>query len=167
MSINGRSGTQDSAVVFNGAQAVAELSKGLFSGRAYRAYKEFAAATVLRIVASAPFMLTSQKLHVDAGQAKATITLGGTPGGTFVALPSVFSKNGLVVAPTPTLVITQNGTVTGGAEREVLRVNAGGGAGAISDSAGVRLLPAGTYYISIGVTGSTSGVYSIEYEEID
>lgn len=153
---------------FEGAQLTQELTQGFFKGRTYRAYKEFTANTVLKLVATKPFLLTSQALYVDAGQARALITVGSTEGGTFTTLPTKFAKNGTVASPpAPTTTISQGGTATGGTEREVLRVNAGGGAQALNSLGGIRKLPAGTYYISITVTGTTSGIYSIEYEELD
>jgi hypothetical protein len=167
MSLSAQTGRYETEASFQGARLILPATSGFFKGRAFRAYREFTGAAVIRLVATKPFMLTSQRLYVDTGQAKATITVGGTAGGTFVALPTVFNKNGVVAAPTPDVVITQNGTATGGTEREVLRVNAGGGLGAVADLSSIRYLPAGTYYINITVTGSTSGVYSIEYEEQD
>lgn len=166
MGFSPATGQYESSASFRGASLTLDATPGLFRGRCYRAYKEFTGATVLRLVASTPFMLTAQVLFVDTGQARCVVSTGGTPGGTFTTLPTVFNKNGVVVAPAPSAVLTQGGTVSAGTEREVLRVNAGGGQGAITSLAGVRYLPAGTYYISISVTGSTSGMYSIEYEEL-
>lgn len=168
MSYDASTGRQDAAATFRGSSLTLGETPGLFQARAYRAYREFTGAVVLRLVAPGPFLLTSQRLYVDAGAAKATITVASTPTGTFAPLPTKFGKNG-VYLPQPTPAVTLDvltGTIAGGTEREVLRVNAGGGAGAVIDLAGVRVLPAGTYWISISVTGSTSGVYSIEYEEL-
>lgn len=175
MSINARSGLEDSATVFGGAMLVNGQTAGFFKGRTFRMYKEFSANTVLRLVATKPFMLTAQSLQVLAGEARAVISVGSTPGGTFVALPTVFPKNGVVSpAPAQDIVITQNGTATGGTEREVLRAAAGSSGLPFSSSVGngsgvnsSRLLPAGTYYIVITVTGTTAGMYQIEWEEFD
>lgn len=164
-------GRAQSQAMFDGAQLVSGQSRGFFLGKTYRMYKEFTANTVLRVVATKPFILTAQSLYVDTGAARAMVVAGGTAGGTFTALPTVFGKNGNVPS-TPDIVITQGGTVTGGTEREVLRSAAGSGSllggspsGSVSGAGSMRMLPAGTYFISIVVTGSTSGLYSIEYEE--
>lgn len=168
MTYNAETGRQDAAATFRGSSLVLEETPGLFNARAYRAFREFTAATVLKFTATKPFMLTAQKLYVDTGAARAEIFVGATPTGTLAALPTKFGKNGVFSPqPTPDVVLeVLTGTITGGTSREVMRVNSGGGAGAVVDLAGYRILPAGSYWINITVTGSTSGVYSIEYEEL-
>lgn len=168
MTYNAYTGRQDSAATFQGAALTLDATPNLFKAKSFRAYREFTASTVLRFTASTPFLLTIQRLNVDSGAARATITVGSTPTGTFAPLPTRFSKNGVTSPqPTPDVAIdVLTGTITGGTEREVIRVNSGAGAGAVSELTGVRLLPAGTYWINIVVTGSTSGLYAIEYEEV-
>ena len=172
MSISVETGRYEQEASFRGSLLTTSISPSFMEGRSYRAYKEFTANTVLRFVAARPFMLTLQTLWTDTGSAKATVWAGGTAGGTFVALPTVFARNGTVSpVPAPDVVITQGGTVTGGTEREVLRVTAGGGlltaaAGAGGQLGSARKLPAGTYFISIVVSGTTSGIYSLEYDEL-
>lgn len=161
----GRSSSQRG---YNGAQLTQELTLSFFEGKSYRAFKEFTANTQLRFVATKPFMLTSQDLAVTAGAVKATITVGSTAGGTWTALPTKFSKNGVASpAPTPGTTVEEGGTIAGGTVREVLSVNSGAGAGASRSLVGVRLLPPGTYYISLVVTGTTAGIYALEYEELE
>lgn len=151
---------------FNGAALRQELTLGFLQGRAFRAYREFTANTTLRLTATKPFMLTEQRLVCDSGQARVAIYVGSTNGGTYIPLPTRFAKNGVFTpAHVATTAIDVGGTRTGGTEREVLRVNSGGGAGALSVQNSPRLLPAGVYWIDIVVTGSTTGIYSIEYEE--
>lgn len=161
-------GLPESGNTFRDATLILDATRGLCRGLAFRAYREFTAATVLRLTATTPFMLTAQNLYVDTGAARVVITIGSTPTGTFAPLPTKFSKNSVFLPqPTPGMdVDVLTGTLAGGTEREVLRVNSGGGAGAFSNLSGVRILPAAVYYISIAVTGSTSGVYSLEYEEL-
>lgn len=138
----------------------------LYNGRKFRAYREFTGAVNLKAVFTKPFLLTAQRLHLDTGQARLVISVGSTEVTPFnTAVPTVFPMNALYILPTE-LTVTTGGTLTGGSEREVLRANAGGGAGAEASLAGERRLPAGTYYFTITVTGSTSGVYSIEYETL-
>lgn len=159
-------GRMATAKVFNGSTlTMPQATQGFFNGRCYRAYREFTGAFVLKFVATRPFMLTHQSLSCDTGAAKVLISVGSTEGGTFVALPTKFAKNG-VVAPVVAadVVITQNGTATAGTEREVIRAAAPGGA---SNLLAPRYLPAGTYYMNGTVTGSTTGIYAIEWEELD
>jgi hypothetical protein len=152
---------------FNGAGLRQELTLGFLQGRAYRAYRKFTANTTLRLTATKPFMLTEQRLSCSAGAAEVIIYVGATNGGTYTALPTKFVKNGVYTpAHVSTTVIEVGGTRTGGTEREVISVNSGAGAGAVSVQNSPRLLPAGTYWLDIVVTGSTVGVYSIEYEEM-
>lgn len=168
MTISASTGQFESPASFRGNTLTLDLSPGFFKGRAFRAYKEFTANTVLKVVATKPFLLTAQTLYVDAGAAKAVVTVGATLGGSYVALPTVFGKNGVVTgAPTPDIVITQNGTATGGTERDVIRVSTVQTISQSGQLASPRYLPAGTYSITITVTGSTSGIYAIEYEELD
>lgn len=161
------SGGNSSHYAYEGSLLTVAATKGFFLGRSFRAYKEFTANTTLKFVATKPFLLTDQTLGVDAGAAVARISVGGTESGTWTALSTKFTKNGLKVI-TPDVAISQGGTVSGGTERDVLRASAGAGGNAATTQSNLsspRLLPAGTYYITITVTGTTSGVYGIEYEE--
>lgn len=144
------------------------VSPGLWEGKAFRVYHEFAANTVIEFVADQDFALDSQSLALLEGEARLEIMTGGTPGGTFTALPTHFNKKLIGVSPaTPTFVIGAGGTHTGGTEREVLIVAAATGGNsqlAATASQGKRLLPAGTYYMRIVVTGATRGMWAVEYD---
>jgi hypothetical protein len=144
------------------------MTMGLVKKRKFRAYREFTTATVLRFTPTRDFLLTMQDLQLDAGQAKVQVMTGGTPGGTFTDIPSKFCMNTIGGDVAGFSTVAAGGTLTGGTEREVLRANAGAGQGSGRPStAGARLLQAGTYYMVITVTGTTSGVYSFEFEELD
>lgn len=165
---NDRLGSRTSAIGFDGAQATTGLSKAFLAGKAYRAYKAFTGATQLRFVATKPFLLKSQTMYCDAGQATAVITVGSTNGGTWTALATKFPVNGVVSpAPTPTVTVEEGGTIAGGTERERLRAASGAGVGIVNTVVTPRLLPAGTYSIALTVTGTTAAIYTIEYEELD
>lgn len=155
---------------WRGNQLISLLTRGFFEKKQFRAYKEFTANTVLKMVFTKPFYLQSQVLYCDAGAARVTISTGGTEGGVFVDMPTKFGKY-LVDGPVAgASTITTGGTVTIGTEREVLRVSCGTGgnsATATTSLTTMRALPAGTYYATITVTGTTAGVYSIEWEEIE
>lgn len=139
----------------------------LLEGRSFRAYREFSANVTLKAVFTKPFRLTQQTLWTGQGAARVVVSTGGTESGTFTAIPTKFNKNtqtGGVGATT----ISAGGTVTGGTEREVLRSDsgtAGGGVGSPNLLDGDRMLAAGTYYITITITGTTTGMYSLEWVE--
>ncbi len=156
---------------FRGALATApDMGLGLWSQKRFRAYKEFAANTVLKFVATKAFVLTSQRLWTGQGAARCVISTGGTEGGTFTDLPSKFCLNTRDGVANGFTTITQGGTVTIGTEREVLRADsgtAGGGSGNADLLSSPRVLAAGTYYMTITVTGTTSGMYALEWEELD
>lgn len=137
--------------------------------RAFRAYREFTANTTLRFVAAKPFLLTAQALWTGQGISRAVVSTGGTETGTWTVLPTKFGINLLDGAVPGNTVISFGGTHAGGAEREVLRSDsstAGGGQGNLNQILRERLLPAGTYYITITVTGTTQGMYSLEWTEL-
>lgn len=164
-------GVLSSSRLFRGAELTREGGLGIWQQKCFRAYREFSANTVIKFVASKAFLLTAQSLWTGQGAARLVISTGGTEGGTFVALPTKFCTNtrdGATQAGST--VVTVGGTVTIGTEREVLRADsgsAGGGSGNAAEMMSERILAAGTYYMSITVTGTTSGMYSLEWEELD
>lgn len=168
MSKNVINGSMESEFSFRGAQFVSQMGRGLWEKKKFRAYREFSASVNIKFVTTKNFLLTLQDLQLDTGQAKVTILTGATEGGSFVAMPTKFCMNTVGGDVPGNTTITVGGTLTGGTEREVLRANSGGGQGAGRPaSAGIRVLSAGTYYMQLVVTGSTTGVYSLEWEELD
>lgn len=153
---------------FRGAMFVAQMSRGLWEKKKFRAYREFSGAVSIKFVITKNFLLTLQDLQLDAGAAKVQILTGATEGGVFTPIISKFCMNTVGGDVAGNCVVSAGGTLTGGVEREVIRANAGGGQGAgRPGSAGTRVLSAGTYYMQLTVTGTTSGVYSLEWEELD
>lgn len=145
------------------------VSPGLWAGNTFRVYKEFAANTVVRFIADTPFALDAQSLIVLEGEARLEIVTGGTPGGSWTPIPTHFNKKLIGTPVAPTFVIEFGGTHTGGNEREVLLAKGGVGGNASSSeslSQGKRLLPAGTYYMRIIVSGTTRGMHAIEYDKL-
>jgi hypothetical protein len=161
-------GRKDSLKSFEGALITnSDLSAAFLSGKAYRMYKAFTAATQIRFVATKPFILKSQTMYCDAGQATAVITAGSTLGGSWTTVATKFAVNGTVSpAPTPTSTVEEGGTITGGTERERMRAASGAGVGIVNTVVTPRLLPAGTYSIALTVTGTTAAIYTIEWEEL-
>lgn len=165
---NGRTLQPERLYSLGGALMTTEQTRGFVEKRQFRAYKEFTALTVIKMVFAKPFYLTAQSLWTGQGAARLVVSTGGVEGGTFVALPTKFCKwllDGAIVGNT---TVTTGGTVTIVNEREVLRADSGttgGGAGNGTELQGHRALPAGTYYFTITPTGTTSGMYSLEWEE--
>ncbi len=143
------------------------VAPGLWEGKTFRVYHEFAANTVIQFTADQDFALDAQSLQVLTGEARLEIMTAGTPGGTFTPLATHFNKKLTGTPAAPTFVISAGGTHTGGDEREVLLVAAatgGNAATAATQSQGKRLLPANTYYMRITVTGATRGLWAVEYD---
>lgn len=166
-----KSGSPGSAVSALGALLTLDQSPSLWRGRKFRAYREFSADTTLKLVATKPFLLAAQRLWTGQGAARVVITTGSTESGTFTAIPTQFPLNTKdTPVPVSTVSISAGGTVTGGTEREVLRSDsssAGGGSGNSDLLSSPRLLAAGTYYITITITGTTAGMYALEWEDLD
>lgn len=168
MSLTGRdvlTGKPESIRTYKGTLLTSD-ELALREGRAFRAYREFSANTVLKLVFSKPFRLTAQSLWTGQGAARAVVSTGGTEGGTFTAITTIFNKNTQTGAAATTTAAV-GGTTTGGSEREVLRSDSGtgGGVGSPNSQEGDRMLAAGTYYITITITGTTAGMYSLEWIE--
>lgn len=166
--LNARLNASETLRSLGGALFVQDQSRGFAEKRQFRAYREFAANTTLKMVFAKPFYLTYQSLWTGQGAARMVVSTGGTESGTFTAMPTKFCKwllDGPVAGNT---TITAGGTVTLVNEREVLRADSGtngGGVGSENTLGNTRALPAGTYYFTITVTGTTSGMYALEWEE--
>lgn len=155
---------------YKGSAMESGMGPGLWEGRQFRAYRVFSAAQQLRFTCLKNFILQVQGMYVDDGQATVQILTGSTPSGTWTPITTQNPKNRL---PSNVYVqqniIEAGGTFTGGTERELLRADAGSGSGVgfSSNLGSPRLLPAGTYYFNLSVTGTTAGIYSLEWEEMD
>lgn len=155
---------------YKGARLVVEMSPGLWEGRQFRAYRAFTTATQLRFTCAKDFVLQSQFLYCEQDTAAVTILTGAAQSGTWTHIATQQPKNRL----TANVYVQKNfvevgGTFTGGTERELLRADSGSGQGVgfYNALSGPRLLPAGTYYFNITGTGTPSGIYGIEWEEMD
>lgn len=157
-----------------------EQGSAAFSAqRAFRAFYEFnialATRRVIRFTSPINFLLKAQQLNVDTGGIRGSANVGVTPSGVYTVFPA-FGMN----RATPLVGYTQQATVatggdfTGGTATEVLRVrsaNATAQTTTVGGDAGTtgRLLPPGDYYILLeplaSVSGASTGVYSIEWEE--
>lgn len=153
----------------NGSLLVTEQTAGFYAKRQFRAYREFSANTTIKFAAAKPFLLTAQRLWTGQGAARIVISTGGTESGTFTVVPTKFCKYLLDGPVAGNTVVSAGGTVTLGTEREVLRsdsASTGGGSGNSDSMVNTRALPAGTYYMTITVTGTTTGMYALEWEEL-
>lgn len=152
-----------------GVQHVDNVAPGLWEGNTFRVYAEFNANDVFRFTADTPFALDAQSLLVLEGEARLEVVTAGTPGGSWTAVPTHFNKKLAGATLAPTFLVDRGGTHTGGNQREVLLVKAGTGGQAVAVqtlSQGKRILPAGTYYMRVTVTGATRGMYAIEYDKL-
>ena len=155
---------------FRGAMLVQMQSMGLWTGRQFRVYRTFTVAQQFRFTCTKDFILSKQNLYTGIGSCQLQILTGSTPSGTWANVATQNAKNKL---GTNTYVAANNvqdgGTFTGGTEREIIRADSGSGQGVSASSAddSYRVLPAGTYYFNLTVTGSTAGIYSFEWEELD
>lgn len=161
---------RESLRTYKGAIMTTDQSMGFWEGKQFRMYQLFSANTQIRFTCARDFLLTAQTLYVDNGEATLTVKTGATPTGVWTAVPSVIAKNRIGMNPVPLNVVEVGGAWTGGTEREVIRADSGGGQGVGFENRlppGGRGLPAGTYYFDITVVGTTAGIYSFEWEELD
>lgn len=153
-----------------GALFVQEQTKAFAEKRQFRAYRRGTANLTIKMVFTKPFYLTYQRLWTGTGACALTITTGGTEAGSFVADPLIFKSckwlvDGPVLGAT---TVSSGGTTTGGSEREVLESDSGTGGNANGNGDSLpskRALPAGTYYFSAVVSGTTRWTYVLEWEE--
>lgn len=160
---------QIAARAWRGAIMTTDVDMALLGSKKYRVYREFSANTTLRFVITKPFLLTDQRLWTGQGAVRIVISTGGTPSGTFTDVATQFCLNTKDTLPVPAGVVSAGGTVAGGTERDVLRSDSGtgGGVGSSALTGSTRLLAPGTYYFTITVTGTTQGMYSFEWEELE
>lgn len=156
---------------FRGALLVQLQSVGLWEGRQFRQYFPFAANAQIRFNAARPFILSDQSLYANEGSVQVQILTGSTPAGTWTNTATQQAKNRYspkALLYTQQCFMQSGGTFTGGTERELIRANAGVGQGNASRTvdSNVRVLPAGIYYFNITITGTTTGLYSFEWEEL-
>lgn len=145
-------------------------SKALWDKKRWRFYHEFNADVTLKFTSTKDFILQFQQLTTFSGSCRAVIKTGGTEGGSFdTPVTTIFNKNTIGGEPASPFTVLSGGTQTGGTEREVLRSDSGtgGGVASLGTAVGWRLLPAGTFYIFLDTSGTPSGQYNLEVEELD
>lgn len=156
---------------------------GFFQGWQFRAYYELSIATgaerSFRFTSPVDFILSNQRMDLDAGGLRAAIFVGTvTPAGVWTQIPIVGRNrmsNKLRPEPfyAPQVTIETGGTFTGGTEVEVIRLRSASqsvAAATVGITAGdERGLPAGTYYIRMqplaGVNDTSTGLYTLVWEE--
>jgi hypothetical protein len=150
---------------------------GFFEGREFRGFWDgtiaAGATQVIKFVLPINMILFSQELHTDASLISFGAFAGGTEGGVFTELTTVYAKNQMLGTPVHTrqVVLSTGGTHTGGTQRDIFRVAADTlgssrvtGGGAVADERG---LAPGTYYVRLNNYGSTSAIvtYKLFWEE--
>lgn len=166
-----------------GRLKVEQGTAAFFQQRAFRAFFEFTVATssfqVLKFSAPINFFLKSQQCSVDTGGIRVTANVSVTPSGTYTPFTAFgVNRSSPLLGYSQQCIVSAGvagvSTFTGGTVTEVLRVrsaNATAQTITVGGDQGTtgRFLPAGDYYIKLeplsGVTGSSTGVYSIEWEE--
>lgn len=154
---------------YRNALMVQIQSMGLWEGKQFRMYRTFTVAQQFQFVATKDFILQKQSLYCGTGSVQVQIMTGATPSGVYTDIATQTGKNRLGnVTYVQANKVQAGGTFTGGTEREVIRSDSGVGTGVaytnVDDNA--RVLPAGTYYFNLTVTGTTAGIYAFEWEEL-
>lgn len=150
-----------------------------FEGREGRMFKELSLASgatyVIKVVVAVNTVLYKVDLVLDAGVITLRTKVGGTEGGTFTALPSVFLKNNMSTRRQPYYILRnqlfEGGTHTGGTTLDVAKV-ATTGATAQKTTVGSSIfdergIAANTYYFVFTNTSNetSTGVFSCWWEE--
>lgn len=156
---------------------VEEGSTAFWEGREFRSFLEFniASGQTRTIKADVPIDVILYALRIDliSGSLKVETIASGTEGGTFSTPMTIIKTNELTDSPAYTNQVTLNtgGTVTGGALRDVFRVQASGqGSQAQAVGAGgegQRGAPPGLYYYRLTASGNGAsvGVFKARWEE--
>lgn len=152
-----------------------------YRGREFRSFIEVATTAstpfYARFVCPVDFILTSQELILDSGAMRFEVFIGATPSGVWTTSPYTMGKNRMMSRKLPFYVqqasVELGGAFTGGTlvDLHVLRTSA---QSVTTSSAGGQIdhergLPANTFYFKFsqleGVNGSSTGIYSNEWEE--
>lgn len=158
-----------------------EVGSSAFSAqRAFRGFYEFSIPTatrrVIRFSSPINFKLKLQDLSVDTGGIRLVVNTGVTPTGVYTPI-QMFGMNRTlpVTGYVQQTSMATGGDFTGGTIVEVVRVRSASATAATATVSGDtgntgRDLPPGDYYILLeplsGVAGTSTGVYSLEVEEL-
>lgn len=159
---------------------------GFFEGREFRAYKELNIAAsstyVIKAVVPINLILNSVQPVVESGHLRLATAVGGTEGGTFTALPTIFARNNMSAGKdhrydypgiyTRQVTIFEGGTHTGGTELDVVRLKVAANANfaglASVEEDAPRGVAANTYYFrlqNLSTTDAITGTFKVEWEE--
>lgn len=148
-------------------------------GREFRAFKELSivsgATYVIKVVVPFDIDVTQLVVNVDAGALRVSTVVGGTEGGTFTTIGPIIPKNNRSDRPAPfytaQVQALGGGTITGGTEIDLARLNSGKSAnaqtvgGSIHDKRGIAT---GNYYFKFQNTSNetATGVFYANWSEI-
>lgn len=156
-----------------------------FEGREFSLSDELnipsSGSRIYKIVSPHDFVIWANNLHIESGHARMSLVYGGTEGGTFTPL-TLHSTNGMslgtnrrrtsqAVGYAAQITVAAGGTLTGGTERDILRLKAGNvtvQATSVTDEFSERGFAAGTYYLrltNLSITDPITGVLFIRWEE--
>lgn len=145
-----------------------------YEGREFRLFHEFSINAGLSVWLKYTFdkniSVHGRTLTVLEGRLRLALCTGGTEGGSWTA-KTIFPVNSMTDKPSYTMtgLAYSGGTLTGGAERDVMLLETGTSANAATvqaEIAEVGLAP-GNYYIELRNTGSgvCRGMYAAHWEE--
>ena len=155
-------------------------------GREFRTFKELNIAVgttyVIQAVVAVDTILTLVENFIDAGTLRFRTWAGGTPGGSFTPITSIFYTNNLTPGPNrrnnfPGVYIRQNtlldgGTYTPGLQLDGARIktssNSQQAATVGGGTAGKRGIALGTYHFTFENLGNDiiTGTFKLEFEEL-
>lgn len=146
---------------------------GFFAGHEFRLFYEFTASHVIKIVVPLNVILFGLDISLIEGQTRTETVIGGVEGGSFATPITSRPRNTMTTIPQPPyvsqLVFSTGGTLTGGTTIDVLVAKAASNsnfASSVGESAGdERGVAAGTYYFRTTVTGTTTAILKLRWEE--
>lgn len=151
-----------------------------FAGTQFRVFREITlgagASMVLKLDRACDIIIRAFGLELTAGELKAEIFSGATPGGSFSEVITIFPKNISSNLPTPVYktqaAMTTGGTISGGTLIDMLVVKANNATGQLS-SIGGKIedqygAPAGTGYYKISNPGNSdaTAIFKMWWEEL-
>lgn len=160
-------------------QRVETGTEGFTTGRQFRAFHEFdpllvGESFVIKVATPINITLFDLALNIDSGSVRYYSVVGGTEGGTFSPVQTIFPKNNRDDRPSPFYVsqvsVSIGGTVTGGVVTDIARIKTGTNkqrSSVLEQTQSIRGVSPNTYYLVIENNGNSdaTGVFYAFWEE--